>query len=167
MQDDTEWQRKVKKGGRMLFLREANLKDAHREWEFVREMPEDENGFCNSWNGITEEDFMKTALPRMLAFAKGEDLPEGYVPETFFFLWDGETIVDVVLWMGDEYTPSHHSFEFPWRLMNVRNELLPEEYSKWRKAEDERLAARKAAKDKYWAEVRAKYLAEHPGENSL
>ena len=77
----------------MLFLREANLKDAHREWEFVREMPEDENGFCNSWNGITEEDFMKTALPRMLAFAKGEDLPEGYVPETFFFLWDGETIV--------------------------------------------------------------------------
>lgn len=94
----------------------------------------------------------------------------GNCMETFVSCYqrgDGETIVDVVLWMGDEYTPSHHSFEFPWRLMNVRNELLPEEYSKWRKAEDERLAARKAAKDKYWAEVRAKYKLEHPGENSL
>ena len=77
----------------MLYLKEANLQDAQKEWEFVRKMPEDENGLCNSWHDISEQDFMDTALPRMLTYAKGENLPEGHVPETFYFLWEGETIV--------------------------------------------------------------------------
>ena len=29
----------------------------------------------------------------MLAFAEGTGLPAGYVPETFFFLWDDDTVV--------------------------------------------------------------------------
>lgn len=29
----------------------------------------------------------------MIAFQKGENLPEGYVPETFLFLWEDEEIV--------------------------------------------------------------------------
>lgn len=29
----------------------------------------------------------------MLAYSKGEQLPEGFVPETFFFLWQDEEIV--------------------------------------------------------------------------
>ena len=77
----------------MLELREANLADAEAEWRFVREMPEDENGLTNAWPGVSREDFLARALPQMLDFAAGRNLPEGYVPETSCFLWDGDTIV--------------------------------------------------------------------------
>ena len=77
----------------MLRLTEANLADAAREWAFVRDMPEDENGLINDMHGITREAFLGRGLPRMLAFARGEGLPEGYVPETFFFLWKDDEII--------------------------------------------------------------------------
>ena len=77
----------------MLYLKAANLQDAEAEWLFVRDMPEDENGFCNSWHGISREDFMETALPAMMDWAEGRNLPEGYVPETFLFLWEDGVIV--------------------------------------------------------------------------
>lgn len=77
----------------MLELREAGMADAEREWAFVRDMPEDENGLTNAWSGISREDFLQTALPQMLAWSRGEGLPEGYVPETILFLWrDGEIV---------------------------------------------------------------------------
>ncbi len=77
----------------MLELRKANQKDLEAQWRFVRDMPEDENGVENHWVGISLENFENKALPAMLAYAEGRDLPEGYVPETFYFLWDGDTIV--------------------------------------------------------------------------
>ena len=77
----------------MICLKKANTADAEKEWLFVREMPEDENGLTNAYHGISRRDFMNRALPEMLAFAEGRDLPEGYVPETFFFLWDDDEIV--------------------------------------------------------------------------
>lgn len=77
----------------MIYLKKANLEDVEKEWSFVRDMPEDENGLCNSYHGISREDFRNRALPAMIAFAEGKNLPEGYVPETFFFLWDDDIIV--------------------------------------------------------------------------
>ena len=77
----------------MIRLKKANLTDAEKEWRFVREMPEDENGLTNAYHGISREDFADKALPEMMAFAEGRNLPEGYVPETFYFLWDDDTIV--------------------------------------------------------------------------
>ncbi len=77
----------------MLYLKPVNPEDMEKEWLFVRDMPVDENGLTNSYHGITREDFRAKALPSMLAFAEGKDLPEGYVPETFFFLWNQEEIV--------------------------------------------------------------------------
>ena len=77
----------------MLYVKEANTADAEKEWRFVREMPPDENGLTNEWYRVSREDFEAKALPRMIAFGKGENLPEGYVPETFLFLWDGDRIV--------------------------------------------------------------------------
>ena len=75
----------------MICLKKANPEDIEKEWRFVREMPEDENGLTNAWRGVSREDFERKALPSMLKFAEGKDLPEGYVPETFYFLWkDGE-----------------------------------------------------------------------------
>ena len=77
----------------MLELREANLADARAEWAFIRDMPENENGVENRWHGCTWEVYRDTALPRTIAMAKGEGLPEGYVPCTAYFLWaEGEIV---------------------------------------------------------------------------
>ena len=76
-----------------LRLKETNWEDLEAEWRFVRDMPEDENGLTNGWHGISREEFAAVALPRALAWAKGEALPEGIVPETQFYLWaDGEIV---------------------------------------------------------------------------
>ena len=77
----------------MLYVKTANMEDLEKEWLFVRDMPPDENGLINEWHGVSREDFAVKALPQMIRFAEGEGLPEGYVPETFLFLWDSDEIV--------------------------------------------------------------------------
>ncbi len=77
----------------MLYLKKANYKDIEKEFLFVREMPVDENGFGNKWNGISRKDFENIALKEMIAFSKGENLPDGMVPETFLFLWNDDEII--------------------------------------------------------------------------
>ena len=77
----------------MLYLKEANLNDAEAEWAFLRDMPENENGVENRWHGCSRETFMTVALPRLLDYAKGENLREDHVAQTTFFLWaDGEIV---------------------------------------------------------------------------
>ncbi len=77
----------------MIYLKKACPEDLEKEWLFVRDMPEDENGLTNAWHNVSREDFEAEALPQMLVFSEGRGLPEGYVPETSFFLWDNDTIV--------------------------------------------------------------------------
>lgn len=74
-------------------LKEANWADMDKEWRFCRSMPEDENGLVSQWTGISREEFVTAVLPKMLAWAKGEELPEGIVPETIYFLWSEGDIV--------------------------------------------------------------------------
>lgn len=76
----------------MLYLKEINFDDIEKEYLFVREIPFDENGFTNEWHGCTREEFDEVVRTR-IAYSKGEELPEGYVPETFLYLWDGDAIV--------------------------------------------------------------------------
>lgn len=77
----------------MLYVKEANIDDIEKEWQFVKEMPEDENGLTNSWHGVSRAEFEEKALPEMINFSKGKNLPEGFVPETYLFLWDDDVIV--------------------------------------------------------------------------
>lgn len=77
----------------MLFLREANLEDIEQEFLFIQHMPADENGMTNEWYGVSREDFENRVIRQMILSAKGECLPEGYVPETFLFLWNDDEIV--------------------------------------------------------------------------
>lgn len=77
----------------MLYLKEANLQDAKAEYAFVREIPADENGFTSKWHGCDWDTFMEKALPEMLDYAVGKNLPEGFVPETFYFLWNDDVLV--------------------------------------------------------------------------
>lgn len=77
----------------MLFLKEANIEDAEKEYAFITTLPSDENGFTNSCFGIGKTEFINTVLPRIINQSKGIDLPEGFVPETDFFLWEDNSIV--------------------------------------------------------------------------
>lgn len=77
----------------MLYLKEANLEDAQKEFEFITALPENENGFTNMNFGVSKEDFDKVALPRMIDNSHGIGLPDGYVPETDYFLWNDDDIV--------------------------------------------------------------------------
>ena len=61
----------------MLYLKEANYEDIEKEYLFVKDMPVDENGLTNPWHGISREEFEIAALPTMIAYSKGEQLPEG------------------------------------------------------------------------------------------
>ncbi len=77
----------------MLYLKEANYDDIEKEYLFVRDMPIDENGLTNEWHGVSREEFEQKALKQMIDYSKGLSLPEGFVPETFLFLWrDGEIV---------------------------------------------------------------------------
>ena len=77
----------------MIFLKKANIKDAEKEYQFLKDTPTNENGFENKYYGFSYEDFINKALPQMIKISKGIDLPNGYVPETFYFLWVDNNIV--------------------------------------------------------------------------
>ncbi len=77
----------VQRGGMpMIRIKEANWEDLEKEWLFVKDMPEDENGLTNPWHGISFEDFQCRALPDMIRFSKGIHLPDWMVPESILFL---------------------------------------------------------------------------------
>ena len=77
----------------MLYLKEANMEDASKEYAFYAALPEDENGFTNPFFGMSEAEFITDALPRLIGYARGEGLPEGFVPATEYFLWEDDQIV--------------------------------------------------------------------------
>ena len=77
----------------MLYLTEANLQDIEKEYLFVRDIPANENGFTNDYSGISRQNFESVALPNLINYSRGQNLPEGYVPETFFFLWKEDEII--------------------------------------------------------------------------
>ena len=74
----------------MLYLKPANFDDIEKEHRFVAEAPADENGFINDFSGISFEMFESVVLPRMICWSQGKNLPENFVPETFYFLWTDE-----------------------------------------------------------------------------
>ena len=81
----------------MLLLKKANLEDSAKEWEFVKDMPEEENGLTNTYHNISEREFTEVVLPQMLPQmidrSYGKGVPEDRVPDTILFLWDDEEIV--------------------------------------------------------------------------
>jgi len=77
----------------MLYLKEANMDDAAEIFAFYSQLPADENGLTNPYAGMSEEAFVRDALPVIIANAKGERLPEGFVPATEYFLWEDHEIV--------------------------------------------------------------------------
>lgn len=77
----------------MLYLKEAGTGDYETEWQFLCSIPENDHGLTNRWNGITRNEYEDEVLPCLFRYAKGIDLPEGHVPETCFFLYNGDSII--------------------------------------------------------------------------
>ena len=77
----------------MLYLKAVNLSDADAEYAALSAIPAEENGFTNPYAGIAREDFMNRVLPDKIAHSRGERVPDGHVPDTDYYLWNGDTIV--------------------------------------------------------------------------
>lgn len=77
----------------MLELRKMNLKDIKEQWEYVTALPKDENGLTNPYEGITFEEYEAAVLPELMMHENSVDMPEWFVPETYYYLWDDEVLV--------------------------------------------------------------------------
>jgi len=83
----------IKEANHMLYIKEANIEDVTQEFIFITILPEDENGFTNPDYGCTKDQFENSVLPGYIESSKGIGLPEGFVPETYFFLWEDNVII--------------------------------------------------------------------------
>ena len=77
----------------MLYLKKVNLEDIDEEYKAIKLMPENENGFENKYYNVTKEEFKNQVIPQLLNDSNGINLPDGYVPQTYFFLWNDNVIV--------------------------------------------------------------------------
>ena len=77
----------------MLYLKEANFEDIEEEYNFLTKMPS-ANGFENPYQGISKEN-IKKVIQELIDHSQGLNLKDGYVPDTYFFLWDDTKIVGV------------------------------------------------------------------------
>lgn len=76
----------------MIYLKEITLEDVQKQYEYISSVPEDENSFTNAYYGAPRENF-EALLQTLIDNSQGLNLPEGYVPETHYLLWDNDAIV--------------------------------------------------------------------------
>lgn len=77
----------------MLELRKMNEKDAVEQWKYVTALPENENGLTNPYEGVAFEEYERTVLPELMMHENPVNMPDWFVPETYYYLWDGGTLV--------------------------------------------------------------------------
>lgn len=77
----------------MLFLKKINYKDIDKEYEAIVKIPHNENGFENKYWNVSKEDFENEVIPNLLNNSKGIGLSKDRVPDSYFFLWNDQSIV--------------------------------------------------------------------------
>ena len=85
-------------------LRKINMQDAYAQWEYTTALPADENGLTNPYTGISYEEYVEKALPTLISYEHPVDMPDWFVPETYYYLWDGDCLVG-------EFRIRHHLTE--------------------------------------------------------
>lgn len=80
-----------------LELKPANEVDWKEELGLFQAIPAIENGFSHSFAFTDDVEFREAALPRLIAESNAENIgpASGRVPQTYYFLWDGDEIVGV------------------------------------------------------------------------
>ena len=56
-------------------------------------MPEDENDLTNSFHGVSWEKYRDEVLYKMMSYENPIDMPDWFVPETYYYLWDGDCLI--------------------------------------------------------------------------
>ena len=74
-------------------LRKLNLRDAKAQWEFTAALPADENGLTNPFHGESFEEYKEKVLPRLISYEHPVGMPDWFVPETYYYLWDEGRLV--------------------------------------------------------------------------
>ena len=77
----------------MLQLRKMNYEDAVAQWEYVTALPENENGLTNPYQGVSFEEYRDWVLPELMMHEHPVNMPDWFVPETFYYLWDENVLV--------------------------------------------------------------------------
>lgn len=85
-------------------LRKINPEDAKSQWEYTTALPADENGLTNPYFGVTYEEYLKDVLPALMSYEHPVNMPDWFVPETYYYLWDGDLLVG-------EFRIRHHLTE--------------------------------------------------------
>ena len=74
-------------------LRKINIQDAFAQWEYTKELPLDENGLTNPYHGVTYDEYARTVLPKLISYEHPVGMPDWFVPETYYYLWNGGLLV--------------------------------------------------------------------------
>ena len=74
-------------------LRKINKEDAQAQWEYTTALPADENGLTNPYHGVSFQEYRDTVLPTLISYEHPVNMPDWFVPETFYYLWDEGTLV--------------------------------------------------------------------------
>lgn len=77
----------------MLELRKMNYEDIAEQWKYVTALPKDENGLTNQYEGISFDEYKNTVLPELMMHENPVNMPDWFVPETFYYLWDDNTLI--------------------------------------------------------------------------
>jgi predicted acetyltransferase len=77
----------------MLELRKMNYEDTVEQWKYVTSLPTDENGLTNPYEGVSFEEYRDKVLPEMMMHEHPIGMPDWFVPGTYYYLWDGDTLV--------------------------------------------------------------------------
>jgi len=74
-------------------LRKINVQDAKAQWEYTTTLPEDENGLTNPYHGVSFEEYIESVLPTLISYEHPTNMPDWFVPETYYYLWDEGRLV--------------------------------------------------------------------------
>ena len=76
-----------------LELRKINEQDAAAQWEYTTALPADENGLTNPYCGVTYDEYIAKVLPELMSHEHPVNMPDWFVPESYYYLWDGDRLV--------------------------------------------------------------------------
>ena len=77
----------------MLTLRKMNCDDILEQWKYVAAMPPDENGLTNPYAGVSFGEYQASVLPTLMMHEHPVNMPDWFVPATYYYLWDGDILV--------------------------------------------------------------------------
>lgn len=69
------------------------MQDAFAQWEYTTALPADENGLTNPYHGVTFDAYVENVLPEQISYEHPVHMPDWFVPETYYYLWDRDCLV--------------------------------------------------------------------------